>query len=100
MKGFIQLTAINTGLPVVIRTDCIEHIRQLPADGVHSARTTVHTGDGKRDIVTETAEEIKQKMVADMHDAIDEKMCKASIKLGKLLGSQRVIHEFNSRLRR
>jgi hypothetical protein len=68
MKGFIQLTAIESGLPVVIRTDCIEHIRQLPAGGDCPARTIVYTGNDRCDKVTETAEEIQQKIDADMHE--------------------------------
>ncbi len=68
MKGFIQLTAINTGLPVIVRTNCIEHIRQLPANGDCPARTTVYTGNDRCDMVTETAEEIQRLMEGDMHE--------------------------------
>jgi hypothetical protein len=59
---FIQLTKIDNGLPLILRTDCITHIRQLPAGGSYSARTVIFTGNDRSDEVTETAEEIQRLM--------------------------------------
>jgi hypothetical protein len=71
MKGFIQLTAIASGLPVIVRTDCITHVRSLPATSVHQARTVVFTVYDRFDIVTETAEEI-QRLMEDAGDNEDD----------------------------